>query len=31
MFGMLWFDMYNSVFQFLRLFTAIEEEWDNIP
>jgi hypothetical protein len=27
MFAMLWIDVYDSVFQ----FTAIEEEWDNIP
>ena len=35
MFGMLWIDMYGSVFQFptniQQLRTAIEEEWDNIP
>jgi hypothetical protein len=35
MFGMLWIDMYDSVFQFStnikQLRTAIEEEWDNIP
>jgi hypothetical protein len=31
MFGMLWIDIYDSVFQFQQLHTAIEEEWDNIP
>ncbi len=34
MFGMLWIGVYNSVFQFLPIssnFTAIEEEWTNIP
>jgi hypothetical protein len=30
MFGMLWIDVYDSVFQFLQLRTAIEEG-DNIP
>jgi hypothetical protein len=30
MFGMLWIDVYNSVFQFPQLCTAIAE-WDNIP
>ena len=33
MFGMLWINVYDSVFQFppiSRNFTAIEEEWDNI-
>ena len=35
MFGMLWVEVYDSVFQFpdniQQLCTAIEEEWDNIP
>jgi hypothetical protein len=33
--GLLWIDMYDSMFQFPQniqpFFTAIEEEWDNIP
>jgi hypothetical protein len=33
MFGMLWIDEYNSMFQFpfQQLCTAIEEEWGSIP
>jgi hypothetical protein len=31
MFGMLWIGVYDRVFQFLQLCTAIDEEWDNIP
>jgi hypothetical protein len=35
MFGMLWIDVYDNVFQFppniQQLRTAIEEEWDDIP
>jgi hypothetical protein len=35
MFGMLWINMYDSVFQFppisKNFCTAIEEDWDNIP
>jgi hypothetical protein len=34
-FGMLWIDMYDSVFQFppsiQQLCKAFEEEWNNIP
>jgi hypothetical protein len=31
MFGMLWIDVYNSVFQFPQLCTAIEKEWVSKP
>jgi hypothetical protein len=38
MFGMLWIDMYDGMFQFPPIsrnftqpHTAIEEEWNNIP
>ena len=33
MFGMLWIDVYDNVFQvqIQQLHTDIEEEWDNIP
>jgi hypothetical protein len=35
MFGIIWIDVYDSVFQFpaniQQLHTAIEEEWDKIP
>ena len=33
MFGMLWIDLYDSMFQFAPIssITAIEEDWDNVP